>query len=84
MKKNEIILTIVLVIMGFGIGIPVGMTFVEPMIIDQLELNSILIEQLEDELQEKIVENRKLSQALVKTIEEYTELSIAYDKIKEN
>lgn len=75
MNKKIISLVVMGIAVSFSVGILVGFTNSDTLILDQVEGDSVLIEQLENELQEKTIENQELSRALTVVLKEYTELS---------
>jgi len=86
MNRNKI-LTVALIAVSFGIpvGIAFGITLGDNLMIEQIEGDSVLIEQLEDELQEKIEEieplkndMKYLQSELSRENEKYSQLEKEY------
>jgi len=73
MNKKWIVITSFVGLVIFIAGIEVG-GIRDTVILQQMEGDKILIEQLEDELAEKIRENRALTHVLEGTTKEYKEL----------
>lgn len=85
MKQYVTLALIITIVISLTVGILYGVeeeTKNEDkisLLLDQIEGDSVLIEQLEDELQEEKIKNRDLSTALTQTLNEYIELKKQLD-----